>query len=137
MSNPANITELLEEQIRNLPLEELPRLLGQLLRAQALLLARLPGPPNWLERANYMASPYQQLTDGAVPRAGETVPSLEPRTEPLLDVEQAAKHLGMSAKWLYRNYRRLPHVLMGDGKKPRIRFRRCDLDAWVARHRMQ
>jgi predicted DNA-binding transcriptional regulator AlpA len=57
--------------------------------------------------------------------------------QPLLTVEQAAAYLGMSAKWVYRNYRRLTPVLIGDGPRPRIRFRRCDLDAWVSRHRIQ
>jgi len=57
--------------------------------------------------------------------------------QPLLTVEQAAAYLGMSAKWVYRNYRRLTPILIGDGPKPRIRFRRCDLDAWIARHRIQ
>lgn len=132
------ITELLEEQIRNLPIEELPRLLGQLLKAQAMILARLPS--NWLERTNYLPAQNQQLADAVVPRAGETVPRLEPRleaSEALLDAKQAAKHLGMSVKWLYRNYKGLPHIPIGNGKKPRIRFRRRDLDAWVARHRLQ
>ena len=55
----------------------------------------------------------------------------------LLTVEQAAAYLGMSAKWVYRNYRRLTPILIGDGPRPRIRFRRRDLDAWVARHRIQ
>lgn len=57
--------------------------------------------------------------------------------KPLLSVEQAAAYLGMSAKWVYRNYRHLTPILIGDGPKPRIRFRRCDLDAWVRRHRIQ
>jgi len=57
--------------------------------------------------------------------------------QPLLSVEQAAAYLGMSSKWVYRNYKRLTPVLIGDGPKPRIRFRRCDLDAWVRRHRIQ
>ena len=40
----------------------------------------------------------------------------------------------MSAKWLYRNYRDLPHVKIGGGTKPRIRFKGADLDQWVAAH---
>lgn len=56
---------------------------------------------------------------------------------PFLTVEQAAVYLGMSAKWVYRNYRRLKPILIGDGPRPRIRFRRCDLDAWIARHQIQ
>ena len=57
--------------------------------------------------------------------------------QPLLTVKEAAAYLGMSAKWVYRNYRRLTPILIGDGPKPRIRFRRCDLDAWIRRHRIQ
>jgi predicted DNA-binding transcriptional regulator AlpA len=66
------------------------------------------------------------------PSAQEEQVSAQP--QPLLTVEQAAAYLGMSAKWVYRNYRRLAPILIGDGPKPRIRFRRCDLDAWVCRH---
>jgi len=60
---------------------------------------------------------------------GRTVPQSS-----LLTIVQAAAHLGISAKWLYRNYRNLPHVLIGNGKKPRIRFRRTDLDNWISTH---
>jgi excisionase family DNA binding protein len=52
----------------------------------------------------------------------------------LLTIEEAANHLGMSAKWLYRNYRDLPHVKIGGGTKPRIRFKSADLDGWIAAH---
>ena len=52
----------------------------------------------------------------------------------LLTIEEAADYLGMSAKWLYRNYRDLPHVKIGGGTKPRIRFKGADLDQWVAAH---
>jgi excisionase family DNA binding protein len=52
----------------------------------------------------------------------------------LLTIEEAADYLGMSAKWLYRNYCDLPHVKIGRGSKPRIRFRSADLDGWIAAH---
>jgi predicted DNA-binding transcriptional regulator AlpA len=52
----------------------------------------------------------------------------------LLTVEQAAQLLGMSAKWLYRNYESVPHVLIPAGKKPRIRFRKEALQQWIERH---
>jgi excisionase family DNA binding protein len=52
----------------------------------------------------------------------------------LLTIEEAADYLGMSAKWLYRNYRDLPHVKIGGGTKPRIRFKSTDLDGWIAAH---
>jgi len=56
------------------------------------------------------------------------------RFRSLLTIEEAANHLGMSAKWLYRNYRDLPHVKIGGGTKPRIRFKSADLDGWIAAH---
>jgi excisionase family DNA binding protein len=52
----------------------------------------------------------------------------------LLTIEEAADYLGMSAKWLYRNYRDLPHLKIGGGTKPRIRFKSADLDGWIAAH---
>jgi len=52
----------------------------------------------------------------------------------LLTIEEAADYLGMSAKWLYRSYHDLPHVKIGGGAKPRIRFKSADLDAWIAAH---
>jgi len=55
-------------------------------------------------------------------------------TGSLLTVEQAAELLGMSAKWLYRNYESVPHVLIPAGKKPRIRFRKAALEQWIASH---
>jgi hypothetical protein len=84
-----------------------------------------------------MSIQNQQIADALVPKASSTVPCPDPCSEPLFDIPQAARYLSMSPKWLYRNYRRLPHVLIGDGAKPRIRFRRCDLDGWVRRHRIQ
>ena len=52
----------------------------------------------------------------------------------ILDIRQAASVLGISAKWLYRNYKNIPHVLIPAGKKPRIKFRRRDLEDWLTRH---
>ena len=49
----------------------------------------------------------------------------------LLTVDEAANYLGMSAKWLYRNYRDLPHVKIGGGVKPRLRFKEADLAGWI------
>jgi predicted DNA-binding transcriptional regulator AlpA len=84
-----------------------------------------------------MSVQNQQIADAPVPKANRSVPCPDPCSEPLFDVPQAAKYLGLSAKWVYRNYRRLTPILIGDGDKPRIRFRRCDLDAWVRKHRIQ
>jgi predicted DNA-binding transcriptional regulator AlpA len=98
-----------------------------------------------LERTNYMSVQDQQHGGAAVPRNAASVPERSPSgnvessqcSEPLLGMEDAAKYLGMSTKWMYRNYKTLAHILIGSGPKPRIKFRRCDLDAWVRRHRIQ
>jgi predicted DNA-binding transcriptional regulator AlpA len=93
----------------------------------------------------------QQHRDAAVPRNATSVPEHSPIvskvapsnvessscSEPLFSMEDAAKYLGMSTKWMYRNYKSLAHIPIGSGPKPRIKFRRCDLDAWVKRHRIQ
>jgi predicted DNA-binding transcriptional regulator AlpA len=57
-----------------------------------------------------------------------------PQDDDLLTIKQAAARIGMSPKWLYRNYRNFAFVPMGDGKRPRIRFRVRDLDNWVSTH---
>ena len=93
----------------------------------------------------------QQHSDAAVPRNATSVPERSPSvskvapsnvespscSEPLFSMEDAAKYLGMSTKWMYRNYKMLAHIPIGSGPKPRIKFRRCDLDAWVRKHRIQ
>ncbi len=101
---------------RSVPPQEIPRLLGDLQEIAATALTRLavtPAPPP----PPAVASPDQ-----------------------LIDVRQAAAHIGMSARWLYRHYRILPHVRIGGfgdrGKgRSRIKFRRSDLDAWLVRRR--
>ena len=57
-----------------------------------------------------------------------------PQKNGLLDVREAAELLGMSQKWLYRNWRSLPHVLIPAGKKPRITFKREALERWIHSH---
>ena len=57
--------------------------------------------------------------------------------EDLLDVASAAKHIHMSEKWVYANLDVLPILRIGNGQKPRIRFRRRDLDAWLVRHEIE
>jgi len=87
----------------------------------------------------------QQHSGTSVPMNGASVPQHSPSgntessscSEPLFGMEDAAKYVGMSTKWMYRNYKMLAHILIGSGAKPRIKFRRCDLDAWVRRHRIQ
>jgi predicted DNA-binding transcriptional regulator AlpA len=94
----------------------------------------------------------QQHSGAAVPRNAASVPERSPSvsrvepsgdvesfscSEPLFSMEDAAEYLGMSTKWMYRNYKNLAHIPIGSGPKPRIKLRRCDLDAWVRRHRIQ
>ena len=80
-----------------------------------------------------MATALEALAD--VVADGDT-PAPCPAAEdaPLLDVRQAAKHLGMSVSWVYRAIEdgRLAVVRIGN----RVRLRAADLDAFVARRRM-
>jgi predicted DNA-binding transcriptional regulator AlpA len=86
----------------------------------------------WLERRNYMVELNQQLVESVVHSSSEPVH----RANALLDIIQAAEYLGMSVRWLYRHYNILPHIRIGFGRRPRIRFRQSDLDAWVRQHRI-
>jgi predicted DNA-binding transcriptional regulator AlpA len=79
-----------------------------------------------------MAERNQQVAEAAVHRADLPVHT----NDALLDVPHAAAYLGMSSRWLYRNYERLPHIRIGAGKKPRIKFRRRDLDTFICQHRI-
>lgn len=56
----------------------------------------------------------------------------------LLDMKAAAAYLGVSPSFVKNIYRKsIPYVLLGTGmKKLRIRFRRCDLDVWILKHRV-
>jgi len=100
------------EVIRTAPATDLPRLLGELEEVRTTALARLSAPV-----------PARVPSD----RSGEDV----------LDVDAAACYIGMSAKWLYRHYTIIPHVRIGFGTKPRLKFRRRDLDAWLEDHRIK
>jgi len=51
----------------------------------------------------------------------------------LLDVSGAAELLGVSPKWIYVNYKTLPHTPIGNGERPRLRFRRKALLDWIER----
>jgi excisionase family DNA binding protein len=64
---------------------------------------------------------------------------VRPIIEPLWTPKQAAAFLGVSVDWVYdhvnRREPRLPAVILGTsgrGKRPLIRFRREDLEAWIA-----
>ena len=52
----------------------------------------------------------------------------------LLEADDVARHIGMTADWVYREVRagRMPHIRLGRY----VRFRRESIDAWlVARER--
>jgi excisionase family DNA binding protein len=95
---------------KTLPPEQLPQFLGALREVEVTALARLalPSPSH----------PTQPRTDG----------------DDTLNVDEAAKYLGISAKWIYRNHAVLPSVRIGCGRRPRLRFRRRDLDVWLQQH---
>jgi len=52
----------------------------------------------------------------------------------LLDAKEVAELLGVHPNWVYLNYRQLPHIPFGTGSKPRIRFRRKAILAWIEQH---
>ena len=54
--------------------------------------------------------------------------------EALLTVREAADLLNVSTKWVYLHYETLPYIPFGAGPKPRLRFRRKALLAWIERH---
>ena len=69
----------------------------------------------------------------ALPAPNELVQSAT-ENQQLLKVCEAARIMNMSETWVYLNYKSLPHVLIGTGSKPRIRFRRKALLAWIEQH---
>jgi hypothetical protein len=96
--------------IRAAPATDLPRLLGELEEVRATGLARLSAP------------------------AAVHVPA-DRDLDDVLDVDAAADYIGMSAKWIYKHHAIIPHVRIGFGSKPRLKFRRRDLDGWIEKHR--
>lgn len=100
------------DAVGTLPTTDLPRLLGELEELRTTALARLSAP-----------LPVEASAD----RNGEDV----------LDVSAAAAYIGMSCKWVYRHYETLPHIRVGFGTRPRLKFRRRDLDVWLEEHRIK
>ena len=97
--------------IRAAPATDPPRLLGELEEIRSTGLARLSTPPP---------------VDAHADRDDQDV----------LDVDAAASYIGMSTKWVYRHYAILPHVRIGFGTRPRLRFRRRDLDGWLEKRKI-
>lgn len=56
----------------------------------------------------------------------------------LLDIRAAAAYLCLSPSYLRKHYRKnIPYIVLGSGMKNlRVRFRRCDLDVWILKHRV-
>jgi excisionase family DNA binding protein len=80
-------------------------------------------------------SPNSPITIVQEPDAGGS-PKLVDEIGPsrLLETEDVARYIGMTADWVYREVRagRMPHIRLGRY----VRFRRESIDAWlVARER--
>jgi len=103
--------EIALSRAQTLPPEELPSFLGALEEVRTTALARLSAP------VPFKTAPNRELPE-------------------VLDVDQAAAYIGMSRKWIYRHYEIIPHIRVGFGRKPRLKFRRRDLDAWLEEHRV-
>ena len=73
----------------------------------------------------------RQATVAAVDRAPEHIHLQQPADDPgrLLDADDVAAYIGMTADWVYREVRagRLPHIRLGRY----VRFRRESIDAWL------
>jgi hypothetical protein len=100
------------DAVRTLPAMDLPRLLGDIEEGRATALARLSAPPVPIES------------------------SVDRNSDDLLDVDAAASYIGMSSKWIYRHSAIMPVVRIGFGTRPRLRFRRRDLDGWLEQRKI-
>jgi hypothetical protein len=100
------------DAVRSVPATELPAFIGQIAELQAIALSRLTSP------IPAAALPDRNLDD-------------------VLGVDQAAAYISMSRKWVYRHQEILPVMKVGFGQRPRLKFRRRDLDAWLEQHRMK
>jgi hypothetical protein len=50
----------------------------------------------------------------------------------LIDAREVARILGCRRSWVYEHKAELPLVLLGDGKRPRLRFERATVEAMAA-----
>ena len=100
------------DAVRTLPATELPAFIGQIAEVHAIALARLTSP----------------LPASAIP---------DRNLDDVLAVDQAATYINMSVKWVYRHQGILPVLRVGFGHKPRLKFRRRDLDTWLEEHRIK
>ncbi len=79
-----------------------------------------------------MAS-FQEFTRGMVHKRNGEVHG----DEGLIGIKQCAPLIGMSVRWLAKNYELLPHIRIGTGRRPRILFRPRDVAQWIAEHRRE
>lgn len=95
--------------------DELPVMIGDLARLQAIATARLAAP------------------NGRGPEL-ETEPDIKPdRPERLLDVHEAAERLGVSERWLYDRSDTLPFVRRLGART--LRFSAAGIERWLATRR--
>lgn len=89
-----------------------------------------------------MSSTFEKLFAALVEEAAaaaekRVMERLEQMTVPdrVLDVKEAAQHMGLDEKTLYRlcQEKRLPHIRAGqtNSKRPRILLRQSTLDRWL------
>jgi len=59
------------------------------------------------------------------------------RREPLIDADEAAELLGVSRWWVYEAVKAgsIPFYRLGTGPRGVLRFRRSELEAWLAARR--
>jgi predicted DNA-binding transcriptional regulator AlpA len=94
-----------------LPLEAIPRIIGQVEQLRAVLWARLNSPAT-----------VQAVSESEASMDGD-----------LLRVDQAAQILGVSVRWLYRHYKQLPFARRLSRKT--LRFSEAGLRQWLALRR--
>jgi excisionase family DNA binding protein len=63
----------------------------------------------------------------------------EPIADGLLTKSQAAKLIGIHERTLdlWQAQRKIPFIKLGSGRRALVRFRPCDLDAFLESHRVE
>ena len=109
------------EQIEQAPRAEIPGLVAELGRLQAVLLSRLASPP--------LPAPIA---------APAPTPAKAPR---ILSAKEAGAMLGRSRWWIYKNRERLPRVPLDkdgkgsrEGKRERFGYSEASIAKWIREH---
>ena len=107
----------------------LPRAPDQQARCAGIA-RREPVSPPGLEIGALLDEVADRLAERLAPRLAAGRPALEGQEKRLLDVEEAAKRLGLSPSTLYKKTKAqtIPHIKLGS----RVLFDPSDLDALVA-----